>query len=460
MSESRLWLVRDTRTARNQGRAALQQRQQARFADMVAFARAHSPYYQDLYKDLPDHITDPTLLPVTSKKTLMPHFNDWVTDRTVTLEKAQAFVNNPANIAGLFLGKYLGLTTSGTSGTVGIFVKDERETTVTSALSLRMLSDWLTAGEILRIVARGLRMAMIFAVDRPVASFTAATHLSQKVNRFLKHGIGTFSVHDPMPTLIEQLNHFRPAMISSYARTMSLLADEQKAGRLHIDPVFITITAEGLPLDEYDRIAGVFNTKVRNGYASTECPFLSYSCAHGWLHVNTDWAVFEPVDRDLRPTPKGTQSHTVLISNLANRVQPILRYDLGDSILERPDPCPCGNPLPAIRVQGRTTDILTFPSRQGEPVHITPLVLSTLIVHIPGIDLFQIVQTTPTHLRIHLRYVTGTDPAHVWQEVQGTLAHFLANQQLVHVTLEQATEPPQQSAGGKYREVIPLKEGS
>ena len=44
-------------------------------------------------------------------------------------------------------------------------------------------------------------------------------------------------------------------------------------------------------------------------------------------------------------------------STLANRVQPILRYDLGDSILQRPSPCPCGDPLPAMRVQGRTATV-------------------------------------------------------------------------------------------------------
>nr|BFE45663.1 hypothetical protein GCM10017547_35560 [Pseudarthrobacter oxydans] len=51
----------------------------------------------------------------------------------------------------------------------------------------------------------------------------------------------------------------------------------------------------------------------------------------------------------------------MLLSNLANRIQPILRYDLGDSVTTRTDPCPCGDPTPAIHVQGRTAELLTFP---------------------------------------------------------------------------------------------------
>ena len=42
--------------------------------------------------------------------------------------------------------------------------------------------------------------------------------------------------------------------------------------------------------------------------------------------------ILEPVDRDYRPTPPGELSHTVLLTNLANAVQPIIRYDLGDSV--------------------------------------------------------------------------------------------------------------------------------
>lgn len=230
----------------------------------------------------------------------------------------------------------------------------------------------------------------------------------------------------------------------------ALLASEQEAGRLHIHPVLMTLAAEGLPLREYDRIAKAFDTKVGNSYAATECMFLSYACAHGWLHVNSDWAVLEPVDADYRPTPPGEPSHTVLLSNLATRVQPILRYDLGDSVLQRPDPCPCGNPLPAIRVQGRSADVLTFPVERGEP-----LAFGSLADRTPGVEQFQIVQTAPMTLRVRLRVATGADPDRVWQAVRSEITRLLAAHKLGHVAVEQADEAPQQPPGGKYRMVIP-----
>src|SRR5688572_25116999 len=85
--------------------------------------------------------------------------------------------------------------------------------------------------------------------------------------------------------------------------SLALLAGEQEAGRLRIRPVLLVLSAEGLPTGEYNRIANAFGAKVRHSYAATECPFLSYSCEHGWLHVNSDWVVLEPVDADHRPVP-------------------------------------------------------------------------------------------------------------------------------------------------------------
>jgi len=263
------------------------------------------------------------------------------------------------------------------------------------------------------------------------------------------------SVYAPLSEMVRQLNQFRPVLLAPYASIARFLASEQEAGRLKIHPVLMVLAAEGLPISEYDRIAKVFDAKVETSYAATECMFFSYSCEERWLHVNSDWAVLEPVDADYQPVPPGEQSHTVLLSNLANRVQPILRYDLGDRIVVRTDPCPCGNPLPAIRVQGRTADVLTFSTKRGERASIPPLAFE--IDHIPGVELFQIIQTTPTSLQVRLRSAGGAEPDRVWQAARAAIARLLAEHGLDQVTIERTEEPPKQSPGGKYRAVIPLK---
>lgn len=456
MNKSILWLLRDRHKAIKQGPVAITQRQHARLVEMVAFARANSPYYSEIYKNLPERVEDSRLLPVTSKKELMARFDDWVTDHDVAIENVRAFVNNPDMIGERYLGKYFVATTSGTTGHRGIFLVDDQAVAVNFALSSRMMSAWFGAGDVIRILARGGRMAMVVATGGHFLAFAGAVRL-RKTSRLLGSAIRFFSVHTPMPELVAQLNRFRPAIVVGYGSVISILAGEQAAGRLRINPVLVEPAGETLSSGEYDQIARVFHTKVRDTYGATECPFLSDGCEYGWYHVNADWVVVEPVDADYQPVQPGEQSHTVLLSNLANRVQPILRYDLSDSILQRPDPCPCGNPLPAIRVQGRAADVLTFPTERGEQVSIAPLVFGTLVDRTPGIKLFQIVQTTPTSLRVRLLPAAGADPDRVWQMVYTEIMRLLTEHKLDNVTVEHAEEPPEQAPGGKYRTVIPLR---
>lgn len=446
------WVVLDAWTTKRRGSRAIAQRQNIRLAEMIAFARSHSPFYRELYRDLPDQIEDVALLPVTEKKMLMERFDEWCTDRAVTLEAAAAVVDDPARIGERFLEKYTLATTSGTTGRRGIFLTDDRTMAIVSAMMLRWIGDWLSPGDILKIVARRGRTAMVMATGGHFASAVAAARLKKRRGSRLE----VLSAHMPMAEIVERLNRFQPAMLAPYASMAALLADEQEAGRLHINPVLLALSAEGLPQPEYGRIASVFNAKVGNSYAASECMFLSYMCSEGWLHVNSDWVAFEPVDADFQPVAPGEQSHTILISNLANRVQPILRYDLGDSVLQRPDPCPCGNPLPAIRVQGRSADVLTFDGQEGKKVKLPPLAISSLLDGIPGITLAQAVQTSPSNVRLRLQPAPGVDLQAARRQAEASLRDLLASHQLDHVAVECGDEAPEQGAGGKFRQVIPF----
>lgn len=453
MNERLLWLIRDARRARRMGSAELKKRQRGRLAEMVAFARTNSAYYRELYRDVPARVEEPTLLPVTNKKALMARFDDWVTDRAVSIDKVRAFVGNLELIGERFLGKYTVATTSGTTGTPGIFLLDDRALAVTNALVLRMVGAWLGISDIVRIVARGARATMICATVGHYAEVVAGTRLRKRSPRRAKK-TQILSAHIPLPELVAKLNEFRPAILAPYAGIGAQLANEQEAGRLHIDPALVVLSAEGLSPAGYDRITTTFGVTTRHSYAATECTFISYSCDYHWLHVNSDWVVLEPVDENNRPVAPGEQSHTVLVSNLANRVQPILRHDIGDRVTERPDPCPCGNPLPAIRVHGRTADVLTFPTERGERVSIPALMFE--VADTAGIEQFQIVQTTPTTLRLRLRLATGADSERAWQGASSEIRRLLRERQLEHIRVERADEPPEQSVGGKYREIVPL----
>jgi hypothetical protein len=86
--------------------AALIARRRARLADLVTFARAHSPYYRRLYQDLPAHVEDMRRLPPVTKGELMAHFDDWVTDPAVTRADVEGFIADPARVGQRYRRRY------------------------------------------------------------------------------------------------------------------------------------------------------------------------------------------------------------------------------------------------------------------------------------------------------------------------------------------------------------------
>jgi phenylacetate-coenzyme A ligase PaaK-like adenylate-forming protein len=177
---------------------------------------------------------------------------------------------------------------------------------------------------------------------------------------------------------------------------------------------------------------------------------IAWECTHGALHVNADWVVLEPVDRDMRPVPPGTASHTVLLTNLANRVQPILRHDLGDSVTVGTVPCPCGSPMPTLRVEGRRDDVLVLEGIDG-PVHLLPLALVTVMEDEAGVFDFQLVARDAGTLL--LRLPPSSDPG-ARQACHRALRAFLDTQGLATVrVLDDPRAPVHESASGKLRRV-------
>ncbi len=436
------------------GPKALAACQQARLVDLVAFARQCSPYYRHLYRDLPEHITDIQHLPPVTKPELMAHFDDWVTDPSVTRASAEAFAADPRQIGELYLGRYFLCSTSGTTGTPALFVHDQKAMKVyETTLSIRGYQAWYSFREIFALLRAGARTAVVFSMSGHIPSFSRWERVRKRSPRRAKRMLG-LSVLAPLPTLVQALNEFQPAALSGYSTVLTLLAEEQRAGRLRIKPAMVLTGAESLSAAAHARIEEAFHCLVRDAYGASEFQGIALECEQGWLHVSADWALLEPVDEAYQPVAAGQPSFTVLLTNLANRVQPLIRYDLGDSIVVRPDPCPCGNPLPAIHVEGRRDELLRIQASSGAWISLLPLALGIVIEETPGVRRFQVIQTGPATLTVRLEAVTAGQEDTVWQVVEPRLHTYLTAQGLTTVTIERASEPPlRDPRSGKFRHV-------
>jgi phenylacetate-coenzyme A ligase PaaK-like adenylate-forming protein len=454
-------VARDLWRAQREGPAAIARRQDRRLAALVAFARGHSPLYRQLYADLPVDGWTLADLPPTAKQDLMAQFDDWVTDPDISRTGLEAFIADPARVGvpyrdGLFVS-----TTSGTTGQPGLIVHDRRAIAVYRAMTIvRADLAWLSLGGWAALVRRGLRWAAIVGTGAHFAG-TAWIEFERRRNPVYRRAFRTFSVQQPLAKLVDGLNAFNPAVLTSYPSALEQLADEQVAGRLRVRPTVLQTAGESMTTDSRKKVAAAFGRPIHDTYAATEFEFIATDCPAGWLHVNSDWVVLEPVDAAFRPTPAGQASHTVLLTDLADRIQPIIRYDLGDSVVARPDPCPCRSPFPAIRVDGRRDDVLRLAARDGRRVAVLPLAIGAALESASGVRRGQIVQTGSLTLRVRLETEAGADFEGTWAAVLGNLRAYLDDQGLADVELVRADEPPTQSpTSGKFRQVIALPAGS
>ena len=435
--------------ARSGGPGAVETARRERFDALVVHARANSPYYRRAYRSLPERGVDPSTLPVTTKRELMARFDDWATDREITLEGCRAFIGDPTRIGTQYLGRYVLWTSSGSTGEPAIYVQDADALATFDAL---MAAHFDPTRMAMPLLARGGRAALVAATGDHFASVASWQRLC-RMSPWI--GARVFSILDPLPAIVAGLNAYRPSFVASYPTMLAELASEQRAGRLRIAPAQLWSGGECLASGTCTEIESAFGAAVVNEYGASECMSIAYGCREGWLHVNADWVLLEPVDRAFRPTPPGEPSQTVLLTNLANRVQPIIRYDLGDSVLAKPEPCACGSALPAIRVEGRHDDVVSLAAADGRIVRLPPLALTTVIEQAAHVTRFQIVQSDPDRLLLRLEPCGAAQRRAVWEAAADGLRRYLAHQSLsnVRIGLDDKRPVPDRRSG-KLREVV------
>ena len=448
------WVARMSETwwTRSGGAAAVAAARAEHLTALLKFARAHSAHYRDRWCDVP---ADAPLeaFPVVTKSELMADFDRWMTEASLTRAGVEAFLADRAHIGERFLGRYAVWKSSGTSGEPGIFVQDAAAlSTYDAMIAVQLGAARLGARYASGVFGRGGKAALVAARDDHYASIVSWERQT-RASPWLSNK--SFSVLDPLPQLVKGLNAYQPAFVASYPTMLMLLAEERVMGRLDIEPALLWSGGECMTSGTRADVENAFECPVVNEYGASEALSIAYGCSEGWLHVNADWIVLEPVDRDYRPTPPGKTSHTVLLTNLANRVQPLVRYDLGDSVTAKPKPCACGSPLPAIQVEGRRDDIVSMRATDGGTVRLLPLALTTVVEEAAGLHRFQILQTAADRLSLRLDPEEARDRDAAWSVASKALRTYLARQSLgnVAVTLERDLPACADPRSGKLRQV-------
>jgi phenylacetate-CoA ligase len=372
-------------------RERLLEHQRARLRALLEHAVTSSPWYREaLGSDAPDAPLEE--LPTLSKAAMMEHFDQVVCDPRLRRREVEAHMEGRDPL-GFHLDRYQVCGTSGSTGLRGVFVYTQRELDTFTAAIMRVAA---RAG-----VTGGMRMLGIGAPSpvavtrRLFAGFTAGTA-----------NLPRLSAVTPVDEMVAALNAYQPDALFGYPTIGGILAGEQLAGRLDISPRMGAFAGEALTADIRRRFEEAWGFQPINVYAATEAPPMAASSLEDAdLEIHEDLVILEVVDQRNRPVPPGTPGAKVLLTNLVNFAQPLIRYELSDAVTMAGGPSPTGRPYQRIAsVNGRIADTLYLTGAHGGEVALHPSALGPAFARVPAVRQFQLLHD---ERGLHARVVLG-----------------------------------------------------
>jgi putative adenylate-forming enzyme len=357
-------VVRERRALRSHerwSRTTIDQHQATALDGLRRFAIERSSFYRRFHAGMASRPLNE--LPVLTKAELMASFDEVVTVPDVRLADVRAFLDALDGYR-LFRDRYWVARTSGSTGMPGIFLWNKAEWTTVIA-SYARAQEWA-----------GIRAGLLGRTRLAVVSSRVPWHQSALVGMSVDSPIvplRRFDATSPIAEIVGGLNVWQPENLICYASMGRVLAEEQTAGRLRIAPRAVMCSSEVLTPESRRRIRAAFGVEPFNVYAATEPAGVAAECERRRLHLFEDLVITEVVDDRNRPVPLGTVGAKVLVTVLFARTQPLIRYEMSDTISLSSSSCDCGRGFAVVEtIEGRIEDTLTLPATAGGTVTIHP----------------------------------------------------------------------------------------
>ena len=253
-----------------------------------------------------------------------------------------------------------------------------------------------------------------------------------------------------LDAMVARICASRPRMLFGYPSALSHIARHAEKRGIALDKLGIRVafvTSERLYDDQRADISRLFGCPVANGYGGRDAGFLAHECPEGGMHITAEDVVLELLDTQGEPVPDGMPGE-VVVTHLATREFPFVRYRTGDVAVRDPGRCKCGRGLPMLReIQGRTTDFVV--AADGTVMH--GLALIYILRDLPGLQRFKIVQHSITHTQVLLQPEPGFDAARYVPAIVQGFRRRLGEQ--VQVQVELCAELLAERSG-KFRYVV------
>lgn len=212
-------------------------------------------------------------------------------------------------------------------------------------------------------------------------------------DKFLRtHLIPAFEMSpEKLDGFIRDIQRIRPKMLFGYPSALAHIATHAEKKGIVLNNLGIKVafvTSERLYEHQRQQIESVFACPVANGYGGRDAGFIAHQCPQGGMHITAEDIIVEIVDTEGKALPAG-QLGEIVVTHLATRDFPFIRYRTGDMGILSDKTCACGRGLPLLEeIQGRTTDFVV--AQDGTVLH--GLALIYVLRDLEGVDAFKIIQ--------------------------------------------------------------------
>ncbi|ELX08753.1 putative capsular polysaccharide biosynthesis protein [Janthinobacterium sp. HH01] len=396
-----------------------------RLRELLLHASEHVPYFRQLYTRLNfdanrvHDLRDLRCLPILNKADINRHRDDFVAEDAGPLQR---------------------FNTGGSSGEPLIFFQGKDRVSHDVAAKWRATRWWG--------VDIGDREALMWG--SPI-ELNAQDRWRMRRDRLLRSVLlPAFDLSAArLDDYLGRLQRLRPAMLFGYPSAMCVLVKHAQSRRIALNGLgvkVVFVTAERLYDEQRALLEQAFAAPVANGYGGRDAGFLAHECPEGGMHITAEDVIIEIVDAQGAPVAPG-DSGAIVVTHLASRDFPFIRYATGDVGALDTLPCPCGRGLPLLkRVEGRVTDFIV--ARDGTVMH--GLALIYVLRDLPEVRAFKIIQESLDTTRVLLVSVSGLPPALRLSIVSQFRARLGAS---VEILIDEVEAIPAE-ASGKHRYVI------
>lgn len=417
-----LWELYSLKRNENKSAEEMKEWQEKKLREMLFFAYENSSYYHKTFEAA--GITKANLgavplsqFPTLTKADLLTHFDELVTVPNITQDEMRQFDAEETVDRKPFKGSYHVVHSSGSTGKPGYFLYDE---TAWNRMLLGIIRGalWnMSMPQILKLLARGPRIAYLAATDGRYGGAMAVgdgidgVHASQMY----------LDIKTPLSEWVRQIQAFKPNMIIGYPSAIKILAELVERGEIKLRLLRVISCGEPLGSSLRQYLEKTLHTQVVNFYGASESLSLGAE-----IDPREGMILFD--DMNVIETVNGQ----IYLTCLYNFAQPLIRYHISDHLtLKQPD---AGSRWPftkAVGLLGRNEDVLWFTDGSGNRDFLHPLAIEGFCIE--GLLDYQFRQTSEDTFEMLAEVSQSASKEKIRQEMLRQMRGILEEKKLSYV---------------------------